>query len=526
MNEHQTTKIFSPDDHRITAYALGESSGAERAEVEAFLKNDPEARAAVQEIRAVAARLKDALEAEAAADTAGDAGMKGVEGLAKEATGTKDSRAGAGVTDDPYRKKVVAFPYMWVGTVAAACFAMVFAFRESGRAGRLMAERDALQASKVAAEAEAREMQDRRDRAALAAVADGDDRWAPLLVKDAEEFMAISAERGQNPNTEMPAAIGESDFARVRSEPLSTFAAEVATESYLKVRRYLDQGRLPPRDAVRVEEMVNYFSYRYTPPAKDVKEPFAASMEIAAAPWNPEHRLVRIGVKGREEPSAGQAGGETAAIAKDVKLQVEFNPAVVQAYRLLGYEHGASKPEGSGSEKAADGKIGAGHTVTALYEIVPVGASAPESTAGETEELKYQKTILRDARVDGAVVAEKAAAQEERAVVDNSNDGSAVANGELLTLKIRFKEPVVDVSRKMEIPVIDTGAAFEAASKDFKFAAAVASLGMMLREPVAVARADYDRIISWAEAGKGDDADGKRGEFIELVKKARTLSAE
>jgi hypothetical protein len=100
------------------------------------------------------------------------------------------------------------------------------------------------------------------------------------------------------------------------------------------------------------------------------------------------------------------------------------------------------------------------------------------------------------------------------------------AHAELLTLKIRFKEPTVDVSRKIEIPVIDTGAAFEAASKDFKFAAAVASLGMILRESVHGGNTDYDRVISWAEAGKGEDVDGRRGEFIELVKKARTLSAE
>ena len=97
---------------------------------------------------------------------------------------------------------------------------------------------------------------------------------------------------------------------------------------------------------------------------------------------------------------------------------------------------------------------------------------------------------------------------------------------ELLTLKIRFKEPKVDISQKIEIPAIDTGTGFDAASKDFKFAAAVASLGMILRESEHKGAASYDRVITWAEAGKGDDADGRRGEFIELVKKARALSAE
>ncbi|ATC65985.1 hypothetical protein CMV30_04350 [Nibricoccus aquaticus] len=281
------------------------------------------------------------------------------------------------------------------------------------------------------------------------------------------------------------------DFARVQSAPLSSFAADVDTEGYAKVRRYLDDGRLPPRDAVRVEEMVNYFNYRYAAPAKGEGEPFAASMEIATAPWNPAHRLVRIGVKGREAAGEGQPGGAAVTIAKDMALEVEFNPAVAQAYRLIGYENRPESTEAAGNDRGDAGEIGAGHTVTALYEIVPVDVAG-----GGVEAAPKEASSLREP-------------QEE-----------------LLTLKIRFTEPLVDVSRKMEIPVIDTGAAFEAASKDFKFAAAVASLGMMLRESSHTVASDYDRVISWAEAGKGEDADGKRGEFIELVKKARTLSAE
>ncbi|MGC4072761.1 MAG: DUF3520 domain-containing protein [Nibricoccus sp.] len=140
-----------------------------------------------------------------------------------------------------------------------------------------------------------------------------------------------------------------------------------------------------------------------------------------------------------------------------MKLQVEFNPAVAQAYRLIGYENRMLKKEDFNNDKVDAGEIGAGHTVTALYEIVPVDAPAPESLEGDVDPLKYQKTVTRAESDDGAVVADAAA----KASVKDARK----ANEELLTLKIRFKEPTVDVSRKMEIPVIDTGAAFEAASR-------------------------------------------------------------
>jgi hypothetical protein len=150
---------------------------------------------------------------------------------------------------------------------------------------------------------------------------------------------------------------------------------------------------------------------------------------------------------------------------------------------------------------------------------VPVGAPAPASLAPAEDPLKYQSTAPAGA------VAEVGKAAE--AVDDEIRPLRRRVNPEeLLTLKIRFKEPTVEISRKMEIPVVDVGAGFDDASKDFKFAAAVASLGMMLRESAHLGTADYDRVISWAEAGKGEDADGRRTEFIELAKKARALTAE
>ena len=886
MNEHQQTKTISPDDPKLTAYALGELNGAERTEVEAILKSDPEARAVVEEIRALAAQLEGALAAEPLTDAAQETGAADAKTLRNERVA---KRTVVAESDDPYRKKIVRFPYVWVGTLAAACFAVMVALRENGPAK--LAEQQAKEAEAtggaangVAASGAAREqtgaqgavagkrMQKTPGTLSVDAQAGGRTTPSVLLVKDAEEFAAIpapevqvqsteaalsSSANGDSPsapplfaaasepikttlsyadtapttagmvastparetegaaqvsavpqapakrgdavalasnasapevkrsyadkssgaseevillsafevssdrnrgylaggtvghkgranirpatgredvtastgsvygrtdlfvpagpqmnfrakstaparhqfNTEAYAFLPESDFFRVRSSPLSTFSIDVDTASYANVRRFLDQGMRPPRDAVRVEEMVNYFNYRYAPPAKDVAEPFAASMEIATAPWNPAHRLVRIGLKGREiatedRPAANlvflldvsgsmsdenklplvkeslrmlveklraddrvaivtyagnsglalpstpagkkseilaaldelspggstngamgiqlaydiakanfitgganrvilctdgdfnvgttsdgeltrliedkaksgvfltvlgfgmgnlkdstlerladkgngnygyidsraeaqkilveQAGATLVTIAKDVKLQVEFNPAVAQAYRLIGYENRALKKEDFNNDKVDAGEIGAGHTVTALYEIVPVGAPAPETSAGDVDALKYQPTAGRGETLgDGAVVAE-GAADAGKAEAEAGNKTSE----ELLTLKIRFKEPTVDVSRKIEIPVIDTGAAFEAASKDFKFAAAVASLGMILRESAHTGKSDYDRVISWAEAGKGDDADGRRGEFIELVKKARALSAE
>jgi secreted protein with Ig-like and vWFA domain len=829
-------KIF-PDDPRLTAYALGELSGAERAEVEVALAGDPAARAAVDEIRALAAQLEGALAEEPL-----------VVPLSAAAPARKEIRATARETDH-YSRKVTRFPYVWIGTLAAACFAVVVTLRDDKPAPLSLAKTEpekfstehgpaSSQPTLPQAEGQTKMAGDNGNSATVAQTQGSSP--SVLLVKDADEFAAIPAPEipadkskdawsGQQlPVSETLAAIApvappkaeplagapvapsipaqvpyaeshgtgvattdaviaqpapsptkstyantgddevillsafevkedraggyigaggspirgsrvarsqtggltsvdnrrafygskdlltfsaprtnfraksttpfssaesyvfmpESDFFRVRSSPLSTFSIDVDTASYANVRRFLDQGQRPPRDAVRVEEMVNYFNYRYAPPAKEAAEPFAASMEIAAAPWNPAHRLVRIGLKGREvttedrpaanlvflldvsgsmdaenklplvkeslrllveklspddrvaivtyagnsglalpSTSAGkkneilsalgdlrpsgstngamgiqlaydiakanfitgganrvilctdgdfnvgvtgegdltrlieekaksgvfltvlgfgmgnlkdgtlerladrgnghygyvdsraeahkllveQAGGTLVTIAKDVKLQVEFNPAVAQAYRLIGYENRVLKKEDFNDDKVDAGEIGAGHTVTALYEIVPVGAPAPKASP-EVDPLKYQTT-----KPDAVAASD---ADEIKPLKPRINPE------ELLTLKIRFKEPTVDISRKMEIPAVDVGAGFDAASKDFKFAAAVASLGMMLRESAHLGTTDYDRVISWAEAGKGDDADGRRGEFIELAKKARALSAE
>ncbi|MDR0351830.1 MAG: VWA domain-containing protein, partial [Opitutaceae bacterium] len=462
--------------------------------------------------------------------------------------------------------------------------------------------------------------------------------------------------------------------------PVSTFTADVDTASYTNVRRFLDGGRLPPPDAVHVEELVNYFPYDYAPPPRDGEAPFAASMEVAAAPWNPAHRLVRIGIKGRELDTAtrppvslvflldvsgsmntpeklplvkdamrmlldtlrpddrvaivtyagasglalpstpaskkrdilaaldalraqgstngalgiqlaydvakanfiqgganrvilctdgdfnvgvtndgdlarlieekartgvfltvlgfgmgnyknsklellankgngqhgyidsrlearrmlaGQAGATLVTIAKDVKLQVEFNPAAAQSYRLIGYENRRLAREDFNNDNVDAGELGAGHTVTAFYEIVPLdadSAASAESAAAvpPVEPLKYQAAAPRP--VNPALA------------------------GELLTLKIRFKPPAADQSEMLEFTLENSSRAFADASRDFKFASAVAAFGMVLRDSPDKAGADYDKVLDWAESGLGPDADGRRREFLGLVRRAKEIA--
>lgn len=498
--------------------------------------------------------------------------------------------------------------------------------------------------------------------------------------KDAEQSKrdALQATLRGLANTEAYAFKQENAFLGAEQNPLSTFSIDVDTAGYANVRRFLNAGERPPADAVRIEELVNYFPYHYAAPVKtDV--PFAASMEVASAPWAPEHRLVRIGLKGREVTAAQRgaanlvflldvsgsmnqpnklplvkesmkllvgklrpddhvaivvyagasglalpstsvaksadilaaidelrAGGSTngamgiqlaydiakanfvsdginrvilctdgdfnvgvtgegdltrlieekakskvfltvlgfgmgnlkdatmemladkgngnygyidskreaqkllveqvsgtlVTIAKDVKLQVEFNPAQVASYRLIGYENRLLKKEDFNNDKVDAGEIGAGHTVTALYEVVPVGSADATATQGSVDELKYKKT---DA-------GRRKALAETNPVMQ-----------EMLTLKVRYKEPTGDVSKKLEFALTDGGAKFEQASADFQFAAAVAEFGMILRGSSHKGSGTLGQVAAWAKAATADDIGGYRGEFIGLVEKAEAL---
>lgn len=470
----------------------------------------------------------------------------------------------------------------------------------------------------------------------------------------------------QNFNTEAYDRVVDNPFLRATQNPLSTFSIDVDTAAYANLRRFLSSGAPPPKDSVRIEEMVNYFAYSYSPPKNS--DPFSAQVEVASAPWKPEHRLVKIGLKGREiaqdkrPPSnlvflidvsgsmqppnklplikrglpllvekltendrvaivvyAGasglvlpsttcdhkakilnalenlEAGGSTnggsgiqlaydtaianfirggtnrvilatdgdfnvgvtnqgeltrlieeraksgvflsvlgfgmgnykdstlekladkgngnyayvdslqearkvlveemggtlITIGKDVKIQVEFNPALVGAYRLIGYENRILRAEDFNDDTKDAGEIGAGHTVTALYEVVPTGK---EGALPGIDALKYQKPVE--------------VTREPK-------------SGELLTLKLRYKEPDGATSKLMQVAVTDRGIAWVQASRDFKFVSAVAAFGMILRDSPYKGNATLGNVLELAEEGKGEDKQGYRAEFIGLVRMAQ-----
>jgi Ca-activated chloride channel family protein len=484
------------------------------------------------------------------------------------------------------------------------------------------------------------------------------------------------AGRGPGEGGDKFAYVEENDFLAVRDTPLSTFSIDVDTASYAKTRAFLlEHHRLPPPDAVRIEELINYFEYAYPGPTDE--HPFAVHLETAECPWQPQHRLVRVGIQGkrldRERPvsnlvflidvsgsmaqpnklplvqrslsllvrqlgendkvsivvyagAAGlvlpptsgvdqatvlaaienlRAGGSTnggqgihlayatarqqfvkhgtnrvllctdgdfnvgttstgdlvrlaseqakegiylsilgfgfgnhndalleelsnkangnyafldsdaearkvlveqmqgtlVTIAKDVKIQVEFNPSTVAAYRLVGYENRRLADRDFNDDTKDAGDIGAGHSVTALYELVPAGALSAVAQAG-VDPLKYQKTEDRGQRTEHS------------------------ATGELLTLKLRYQPPAGGKSTLMTFPLADSGARFGSASGDLQFAAAVASFGMILRNSKYKGNLSYAAVLETAASSRGDDKHGLRGEFLELVKAAQRLSGE
>ncbi len=199
-----------------------------------------------------------------------------------------------------------------------------------------------------------------------------------------------------------------------------------------------------------------------------------------------------------------ELGATLITIAKDVKIQVEFNPAQIGAYRLIGYENRVMAAKDFADDTKDAGEIGAGHSVTALYELIPAGQEPPATTLNE--ELKYQKV----AKVEPAPTVPALAVTDP-------------ASKELLTLKLRYKAPDGDKSTLREFPLTDSGHSFANSSRDFRFAAAVAGYGMLLRGSPNKGSANWELIHELATEGKGDDRDGYRAEFVGLVEKARAL---
>jgi hypothetical protein len=308
-------------------------------------------------------------------------------------------------------------------------------------------------------------------------------------------FFTLSTQAfSQSANASMSGTVNTESYDHVRDNPfressqsgaLSTFWIDGDTASYSNMRRFLDNGQFPPVDAVRIEEFINYFDYAYKPP-EDGK-PFAVDFELTEAPWNPSHRLLRIAIKGREvrqEVLAERMNATPSVIAKHVKVQVEFNPRHVGAYRLIGYEDRDMAREGYYNSANQAGIVGAGHAVTALYELVP---------PGEISEWM-------------------------RSLPPRSN------SDEVATISIRSKDPEKDVSVLSEYTVKESESRFQKASVDFKFAASVAAFGMILRNSPYKGSADFVNVLDWANAGKGEDARGYRAEFIRLVSRARSMA--
>jgi Ca-activated chloride channel family protein len=473
---------------------------------------------------------------------------------------------------------------------------------------------------------------------------------------------------GQDFNTEEYTYIAENGYKKPTAEPLSTFSIDVDGASYANARRYLKDGSLPPVDAVRVEECINYFSYEYPEPSGE--DPFSITTELAESPWNEGHYLLHIGLKGMEKPTeemprnnlvflldvsgsmqaynklelvkkslkmlvnqlndddriaivvyAGasglalpstkvankqrvletldrlRAGGSTAGaegiqlaykvanenfvkngnnriilctdgdfnvgissqselvrliegkrdngiflsvfgfgmgnlkdnkmeqlanhgngtynyidnlneaqkvfvneagstlltIAKDVKIQVEFNPENVAAYRLIGYENRLLNAEDFNNDKKDAGEIGAGHTVTAIYEIVPLGVKMPEGLS--VDPLKYQKAEKRNVKL----------------------------GAELATVKFRYKQPMGSKSKLLSVVVKNQPQSFKQSSTNMRFSAAVASWAMLLRNSPFQGNTSYDSILDWSLTSRGTDEFGYRGEFIQLVRLSKEL---
>lgn len=464
--------------------------------------------------------------------------------------------------------------------------------------------------------------------------------------------------------------VHENDFKRAFDEPLSTFSIDVDNASYSIVRRFLNANQMPTPDAVRIEEMVNYFKYDYPEPKN--KHPFSVITESAACPWNEKHSLIKVAIKGKTVenenlppanlvflvdvsgsmesynklplvqtslkylvkalrpedhvalvvyagnaglvlPSTSgadkqtieqaidrlRAGGSTAGgagiqlaydvakknfkadgnnrvilatdgdfnvgvtseggleklieeerqhgvfltvlgfgtgnykdarmelladkgngnyyyidgesegkkvfteslagtvytIAKDVKLQIEFNPAKVKAYRLLGYENRVMQKEDFNNDRKDAGELGAGTCVTALYEIIPFDSDEEPLTA-LVDTLKYQTV---------------------------SQSFCQMGSSEAMTVKLRYKQPQDSVSTKLEVSVIEMSQPFDSASADFKFAASVVEFGLLLRDSKYKSNASFKHVVDVANANKGNDL--HRSEFVDLVEKASNLKA-
>ena len=319
--------------------------------------------------------------------------------------------------------------------------------------------------------------------------------------------LAVRKKRLSTPsssNTEVYKNVGEKPFLTVSANPLSTFGADVDTAGYGRMRlMILRVHRLPPSTVVRMEELLNYFHYDYPMPEKD--EMMRPHFEMQAAPWNPSHQLLLVGVQAKaipveelpQETRRIFVKGTTSSmvtICRDVKFQLEFNPAKVFAYRQLGYEL-RKKASSEFHDAAKDsGDVGMGQQVTVLYELVPADASeeVKKQAVPGWQPLEYAKT-------------------------------EAIANDEWLTFRMRYKLPQGDA------PAVEKTTALTnppAATDNWNWAASVAETALKLRRSSYAGDANYGRALKRAQTALGDDADGQRAEFLLLIHRIQELDAK
>lgn len=496
---------ISPVDPRLTAYAFGELEGDDFIQLEAAVQADPGLQAAVAELRALGGQLADTLTHEPFGDPVEAPTDSAFPALGSASTSGFGGGGG-----------FLAKFYYLAGGLAAAGVAVLVAVRtgddasaKTNQGARVMelvsapAEGVSLavKSTAVAVDTEAR-------KAAPTGVRFQSRPPAVAPDKPAFGFRAAAPEpKAAEPYIQPHAAPLGDGFHPVATEPLSTFSIEVGTASYRNVRRLIRDGRVPSADVVRIEELVNYFPYRHLQSRADINKtapPFSAQLEVFSAPWTPAHRLVRIGIKTREPAAADPVGdgleGSPGTLAKGVKIRVEFNPARVASYRLIGYEDRRLAKE-SMNRDAVSGEVGAGHAVTVLYEIVPVRSGDDDGGPSRplVDALKYQNAESTPSRM------------------------TAANPVEMLTVNIRYKAPGDEVSKTQEFPLIETGADFSEARGDFQFTAAVAAWGMLLRDSPHKGSATFAQVIEWAERGLADDEGGYRADFIQLVRQSRQL---
>jgi hypothetical protein len=297
-------------------------------------------------------------------------------------------------------------------------------------------------------------------------------QFAPVEAEDA-------ARSSQNEKFEADAGpyafTGERPFVSVMSRPRASVPLVVNSASYLDVRRSIDAGQLPPRESVRIEGMINHFPYEYPQPTTG--EPISLNLDVVTCPWEPTHRLVRIGLKGHQN----------VPVRADSKIEVEFNPRRVASYRLIGYDRQKTETQNSNEDDVGSRPMAAGYTLTTFYEVVPlkrVGTAAHRQMANVAGE----------------------------------------ASEPLLTAKLQLNTQGIDAAVGLiQRTLSDTGFDFAAAPSDLKFAAAVAEFGMILRDSEYKGNGSLQQVLEWAQQGKGADINGYRADFIELVRKALAL---